>query len=73
MERMPACRTDREDEMPGSEYCPYKHFITNSKWDHGQVLAKVSADTSELMRSNKKRAKGQPDVLLMNQHIAIFS
>ena len=50
MERM-------EEEIPGSEYRAYQHFITNSKWDHGQVLAKVSVDTSELMRSNKKKSQ----------------
>jgi SRSO17 transposase len=50
MERM-------EEEIPDSEYRAYQHFLTNSKWDHQEVLAKVSADTSELMRSNKKKSQ----------------
>ena len=46
MERM-------EEEIPYSDYRAYQHFISNSKWDHKELIGRVSRDASALMAKNK--------------------
>lgn len=59
MERM-------EEEIPESEYRAYQHFITNSKWDYHEVLAKVAKDTSQVLQANKALSK-QPTGLIIDE------
>jgi SRSO17 transposase len=48
MERM-------EEEIQGAEYRMYQHFISNSKWDHEELIARISLDASETLKGNKKK------------------
>jgi len=57
MERM-------EEEIPGSEYRAYQHFITNSKWDYKGVLSKVCKDTAQIMKSNNGESKKPTGVII---------
>jgi len=59
MERM-------EEEIPGSEYRIYQHFLTNSKWDHQGVILKVARDASEVIKSNKK-ITGKPTGFIVDE------
>jgi SRSO17 transposase len=59
MERM-------EEEIPDSEYRVYQHFLTHSKWDHADVLAKVRMDTSKLLTANKQKSK-RPTGLIVDE------
>ncbi len=59
MERM-------EEEVPNSEYRAYQHFITDSKWDHQAVLAKVAKDTSDTLQTIKAISK-KPTGLIIDE------
>jgi len=59
MERM-------EEEIDGSEYCAYQHFITNSTWDDAGLLRQLSVDASEVLQE-QKRQNGLPVGLLIDE------
>jgi SRSO17 transposase len=45
------------EEVEGSNYRAYHHFISNSKWDHEELISKISLDASNVLEANKKRSK----------------
>jgi len=49
MERM-------EEEINASEYRAYQHFISNSKWDHKELISRISLDASKMLSENKKKS-----------------
>jgi SRSO17 transposase len=59
MERM-------EEEVYGSEYRAYQHFITNSSWDDAGLLKQLGKDVSEVL-NRCKRKTGLPTGLLIDE------
>jgi SRSO17 transposase len=59
MERM-------EEEVEGSEYRAYQHFITNSNWDDVGLLQQLCRDVSEELRRHKVKT-GLPTGLLIDE------
>jgi SRSO17 transposase len=59
MERM-------EEEIHGSEYRAYQHFIANSKWGHEALMGDISMDVSGLLEENKKE-KGHSTGYLIDE------
>jgi len=45
------------EEVEGSNYKAYHHFISNSKWDHEELISRISLDASNVMEENKRRRK----------------
>lgn len=45
------------EEVEGSNYKAYHHFISNSKWDHEELISRVSLDASKVLEENKQRSK----------------
>ncbi len=50
MERM-------EEEIQGSEYKAYQHFITNSNWDSEGLQKAVAFDSSQALSAHKQKSK----------------
>ena len=50
MERM-------EEEIQGSEYKAYQHFITNSNWDSEGLQRAVAFDSSQALLAHKQKSK----------------
>jgi len=48
MERM-------EEEVEGSEYRRFQHFVSNSPWDHESVMQHVAWETSERFQARRAR------------------
>jgi SRSO17 transposase len=59
MERM-------EEEVEGSEYFAYQHFITNSSWDDVGLLKQLGIDASEALKREKVKT-GLPTCLLIDE------
>jgi SRSO17 transposase len=59
MERM-------EEEVEGSEYRRYQHFLSHSPWDHTPVLQKVAHDTSAIFEEQRER-QGTPTGYLIDE------
>ena len=59
MERM-------EEEIEGSEYFAYQHFITNSTWDDVGLLKQLGKDVSEELKRHKQ-ISGLPTGLLIDE------
>jgi SRSO17 transposase len=59
MERM-------EEEIEGSEYRAYQHFITNSTWDDVGLLQQLGRDVSEALKRHKVKT-GLPTGLLIDE------
>ncbi len=49
MERM-------EEEVDAGEYRRYQHFISNSKWDFKELIARISLDTLQTLVAYKKKS-----------------
>ena len=45
------------EEVEGSNYKAYHHFISNSKWDHQELISRIALDASNVLESNKKVSK----------------
>ena len=45
------------EEVEGSNYKAYHHFISNSKWDHEELISRIAFDTSNILDANKKVSK----------------
>ncbi len=45
------------EEVEGSNYNAYHHFLTYSKWDSDELQVKIALDTSEVLAKNKKTSK----------------
>jgi SRSO17 transposase len=43
-----------EEEVSNSEYRTYQHFISNSKWDHEELISRIGLDASNVLKENKK-------------------
>lgn len=54
------------EEIPDSEYRMYQQFITNSKWSYQDVLSKVRAELSALLKHNKTKNK-KPTGLIFDE------
>ena len=50
MERM-------EEEIQGTEYKAYQHFITNSNWDSEGLQKAVAFDSSQALSVHKQKSK----------------
>jgi SRSO17 transposase len=59
MERM-------EEEVEGSEYRAYQHFITHSSWDDVGLLKQLGRDASEELKRQKSRS-GLPTGLIIDE------
>ena len=42
------------EEVEGSNYPAYHHFISHSKWDHEELISRIAIDASQIMEANKK-------------------
>jgi SRSO17 transposase len=45
------------EEVEGSNYNAYHHFLTNSKWSAGNLIAQIAHDASDVLAENKKHGK----------------
>jgi SRSO17 transposase len=45
------------EEVEGSNYKAYHHFISNSKWDHEELISRISLDVSNVLEENKQHSK----------------
>lgn len=59
MERM-------EEEVNGSAYRRYQHFLSNSPWDHVAVLKQVAQDASQIFEEQRAR-HGRPTGYLIDE------
>ena len=59
MERM-------EEEVEGSEYRRYQHFISNSAWGHTPVIRKVAQDSSAIFQEQWER-RGTPTGYIVDE------
>lgn len=50
MERM-------KEEVEGISYKAYHHFISNSKWDHEELISRIALDASNVLEANKQVSK----------------
>jgi SRSO17 transposase len=55
-----------EEEVDNSNYRAYHHFISNSKWDHQELIGKLSRDVSILLKSNKEKT-GAPTGYIIDE------
>ena len=43
-----------EEEVSESKYRSYQHFISNSKWDHEDLISMIALDASSVLKQHKE-------------------
>jgi len=46
-----------EEEVDQSNYRAYQHFISNSKWDHQELISEISLESSNILAENKNQSR----------------
>jgi SRSO17 transposase len=55
-----------EEEVEGSDYRRYQHFISNSPWEHTSVIQRVADDASAIFAEQRER-QGTPTGYLIDE------